>query len=78
MSLQSAPYYWLECDNCHVKSTEEGEFSAWVNESSAKDMAEECEWVVESTRHLCEGCSILLACSKCGERRQDHECNDKD
>jgi hypothetical protein len=57
MSVESAPYYWLVCDepDCANKSTEGDEFSAWADESMAVDMAESSEWLILDGKHYCDG-----------------------
>lgn len=56
MSTKSAPYYWLECDHegCGVKSTENGEFTAWSDESGAVEEATGSDWLVtDDGEHYC-------------------------
>lgn len=55
MSVNSAPYYWLECDfpGCGVHSTEEGEFSAWVDSGQAREEAENSEWLCTDDGDYC-------------------------
>jgi hypothetical protein len=69
VSVKSAPYYWLVCDKCAVRSTESGEHSAWMDEAQAIDDAEESDWLIEADLHLCEDCSLQLVCPECGERK---------
>ena len=58
MSVKSAPYYWLECDGCKVKSTEDGDVSAWSDKGDALDQAVEYgEWVLDDQDgHFCFSC----------------------
>lgn len=46
MSLQSAPYYWLTCDQegCAARSTEDGDYAAWSDDGQAYDDALNGDW----------------------------------
>jgi hypothetical protein len=56
MSVQSEPYYWLECDepDCGVKSTKGGEYTAWSDVNGAVEDAEGCGWVIVDGKHYCD------------------------
>lgn len=57
MSVQSQPYYWLECDQsgCEAKSTEGGEHSAWMDEWMAEEEAFNSDWTITSDgKHYCD------------------------
>lgn len=61
MSVQSAPFYWLTCDwpGCDVRSTEDGEYSAFDNVDSAVSDAEDCHWLVtDDGLHLCSAHTV--------------------
>ncbi len=81
MSLKSAPYYWIECDGCGAKSTEDGEFSAWGDQGSAYDDAHNnAEWItidagVEMAGDYCQSCAPFPMCAGCGENtaRTEHD-----
>ncbi|QGJ93523.1 hypothetical protein SEA_MUFASA8_75 [Arthrobacter phage Mufasa8] len=55
MSLQQAPFYWLQCDHhgCDTKSTEDDEFAAYSDEASAREMAEGSEWHHHNGKDYC-------------------------
>lgn len=78
MALKSAPFYWLECDGCKVRSTEESDFSAWADDGMAEEEAASSDWIVEDDRHLCVKCSEGLRCPDCGEPKPsaDSPCPD--
>jgi hypothetical protein len=69
VSVQSAPYYWLVCDRCAIKSTETSEHSAWMDEAQAIDQAESSDWLIEAGLHLCDVCCLTVVCPECGERK---------
>lgn len=56
MSMQSAPYYWLECDHagCGTKSTEGGEYTAWSDEDGAWADADGHDWLEVDGKHYCD------------------------
>jgi hypothetical protein len=66
MSLKSAPYYWVVCDNCGARC-EYDEFSALENEGCAIDMALDSEWSMQGGRHHCPDCPYITDCDKCGK-----------
>ncbi len=65
MVLKSEPFYWLECDKCGRRSTEDGEFAAWADGGQAEGDAMDSGWHVEGGRHLCEKC--ITRCPECRE-----------
>lgn len=56
MSIKSAPYYWVECDDCGAKSTEGGEHSAWSEGDMAWEEAYNSDWGAVDGKHYCDGC----------------------
>lgn len=66
MALRSADFYWLECDECGVKSTENSDVAAWGEIEHAVDEARDSEWciiehfVVEKSKHYCSDCRLKL------------------
>jgi hypothetical protein len=61
MTVKSAPYYWLECDEpgCGIKSTENSEHTAWSDEGYALDSAIDSDWLAvpgedKVAKHYCE------------------------
>jgi len=81
VSLKSAPYYWLECDQCGVKSTDEGEFAAWSDSGTAFDNARDDEWTTDGERDHCPNCPSITKCEQCGSpagelagRERDDHC----
>lgn len=71
MSVKSAPYYWVECDNCGARC-EYGDFSAWADKSYAIDSAVDGDWYADGDKHHCPDCPSLRAeCHGCGEPARD-------
>ena len=66
MSLRSAPYFWIECDNCGSRC-EYGDFTAWSDADQAVDLAP--DWSCEGGKHHCPDCPPL--CGNCGESAGD-------
>lgn len=75
MAIQSAPYYWVTCDEdgCDLKSTSGNfEVSAWDSESMALEDAEESDWWIGKDgdhfcyKHVpkCESCGLALSTDK--------------
>jgi hypothetical protein len=56
MPIKSAPYYWLECDNCGERADYD-DFSAWKDLSMAIDRAE--EWTQDGEKFHCPMCPPL-------------------
>jgi hypothetical protein len=57
MSVKSAPYYWLICDEpgCGAKSTEGQDYSAWEDESQAVESADCSDWLIlPDGKHYCD------------------------
>ena len=76
MSAASAPFYWLVCDGCEVKSTEDSDFAAWADMSGAADEATDRGWAVGTDEgDFCEDCRRPL-CAGCGEFNATTEYDD--
>ena len=78
MTLKSAPYYWVECDNCGVRC-EYDEFSAWADPGYAEQGAIDSNWSSQGERHHCPRCPHIADCERCGKdagedasERDDH------
>lgn len=56
MAIKSAPYYWVECDDCGRREDEE--FSAWSDVRSAIDVVESWDygWLITDDGHWCPDC----------------------
>ena len=74
MTMQSAPYYWLTCDQegCTARSTDDGEYAAWADHGAARDEAVESGWVAidgpgGGELYYCETHSKGRACTECDE-----------
>lgn len=66
MSIRSAPYYWVECDNCGERAEYSGgEISAWKEAAQAVDGVVDDEWSIHGDKHHCPRCPPL--CQRCGE-----------
>lgn len=62
MTLSAKHFYWLTCDGCQVKSTENGEYAAWIDEEQAFDDALNSDWTLYDSTvygnvHLCYKCT---------------------
>ena len=69
MSTKSAPYYWLECDDCGVRSTEDGDYMAWGTIGDAQDEAVNGEWAIGiDGKDYCDQCAPYPYCDGCNER----------
>lgn len=74
MSVKSKPYYWLECDDCGVKSTEHGEYTAWVSVEDARSEAEDWDgnWVsAPDDIDWCGTCRDKHVCRECDKPSDD-------
>jgi hypothetical protein len=71
MSLKSAPYYWLECDGCGVKSTEGSDYAAWADHGQAEDDATAADWYVRNGVHYCDDCETKRVCIECDKPASD-------
>ena len=72
MTTESAPFYWLTCDNrgCAARSPDPGsdEHSAWVDESQARLYAEDSGWKLNSHgKDLCAAHAAFV-CEECGAK----------
>jgi hypothetical protein len=76
VSLKSAPYYWVVCDDCGRSAQENADVSAWLQEDVAVDEAVSAGWWVASEhedaedKDYCDGCGIkhgLDYCDGCGD-----------
>jgi hypothetical protein len=65
MTIKSAPYYWVICNNCGKRHEED--FSAWDDPALALDNAIDSEWTTDGIRHNCPKCPWLVACEECGK-----------
>ena len=66
MSIKSAPFYWLECNNCGTRA-EYDDFAAMSTQAEAIDMACDSEWSMQGERHHCPDCPVIADCEKCGK-----------
>lgn len=57
MSVKSAPYYWLECDepDCGNISTEGSDYTAWSDLDGAIAEADGSDWLLLGDKHYCDG-----------------------
>ena len=76
MSLQSAPFYWLICDGCGVKSTEDSDYAAWADTFGAYDNASDGDWACSDAGDFCPECLPPL-CAGCGECNATTEHDDE-
>jgi len=77
VSIKEAPYYWVVCDDCGVRSTEEGEYAAWGDVGSAYDEATNAFWAIDiEGKDYCESCSPYPMCAGCGEKTARTEFED--
>lgn len=68
MTIKSAPYYWVECDECNTRHEPGGgEYSALAKAADAIDEAETDDWTTDGERHHCPTCPGLFCCEDCGK-----------
>ena len=77
MSVKSAPYYWIVCDQCGVKSTEDSDYTAWADQVDAYEQANDHGWVRIPGSDFCEDCSPVI-CEECDEKPATTEHDDTD
>ncbi len=67
MALQSAPYWWLKCDQegCKAISSDDGDYTAWANADRAIEDARDYDWVELDEKHYCPKHGRWLVCSEC-------------
>jgi hypothetical protein len=70
MPLKSAPYYWVECDNCGNR-IDYGDFSALADDGQAVDGALDSEWTTDGDRWHCFNCPTIAKCDRCGKPAGD-------
>ena len=48
MSVESTPYFWLECDTigCQARSGDDADFSAFADASTAIEQAQYGDWLI--------------------------------
>ena len=67
MSIKTVPGYVVICDDCEAESTDDDEFSAYGDVSSARDAAQGFAWRYENDLDLCLDCWTRRTCDDCGE-----------
>lgn len=76
MTTKSAPYYWLECDDCGARSTEDSDYAAWGTHGDGGEDAVSGEWALDiDGKDYCDQCAPFPYCAGCGERtaRTEHD-----
>lgn len=71
MSLKSAPFFWLECDDCGVKSTNCSDYVAWQDADMAEEEASCSDWYTEDGIHYCFDCRNKHICVECVKPSHD-------
>lgn len=56
MSLKKVEMFTVVCDNCEEQVCKHGEYSCWIDELSAKEVAMESGYLQEGDKHYCEDC----------------------
>lgn len=64
MSIESAPYFWVICDDCGERD-EYGEVWAWAESDQAELVWTDSQNHVKDGKHYCEGC--LVWCPECDD-----------
>ena len=87
MSIKSAPYFWVECDGCGVKSTNGDDGAAWADEGDArKQVFGYGDWQRDDQDgHFCHNCQsecpvcevwcmpkTMTTCADCHGTRKVH------
>lgn len=54
--IKEVKMYTVICDNCGKDSNEGTEYSCWVDESQAEEVATNSDWLKEEDKHYCPDC----------------------
>ena len=58
MPVKSAPYYWIECDNCGERC-DYGDYAAWGEIDQAVAATDAYDWTNDGDRWHCVKCPVL-------------------
>lgn len=75
--IKSAPYYWIECDNCG-SGCESSECSAFADSVDAVDTVMDEDWTCDGVRHHCAKCPTLHRCEGCDAPVDDPDAGERD
>ena len=56
MSIEKMEMFTVICDNCKTSADEDTMYSCWNDESAAKDVAMEADYIYEDDNHYCPEC----------------------
>lgn len=72
MSVKSKPFYWLVCDDCGYKSTENSEAVAWSDVETARlDAEDDGAWFFDGSLDWCGECRDKHVCRECDKVTDD-------
>ncbi len=73
MSIETAPYYWIECNGCNRSSQEDAKYSAFSDVDQAIEQAiEYADWLATADgKHWCSECTDY--CADCEEYKPKSE-----
>jgi hypothetical protein len=54
--IKELKMFTVVCDNCGKDSNEGTEYSCWADESQAKEMASNADWIEEDDKDYCPEC----------------------
>ena len=77
MSVESKPFYWLECDAPECGETYPGDWddvAAYSDQTSLIEFAPESDWRIVAGKHFCPDHANWY-CHKCGEALTEDEQN---
>ena len=75
MTVESAPFYWLVCDEptCGERCPNDNDDAiAYADEQSAVVVAEDSDWLIVNGKHFCWNHAFNY-CDECGERLTEDE-----
>jgi len=56
MAIEKLEMYTVVCDNCGVSADEDTMYSCWSDESAARDVAMEADFIKENGKDYCPKC----------------------
>ncbi len=73
MSIKSAPYYWVVCDDCGRSPQDSSDYTAMSDQGSAIDNATDADYAIDGDSHYCDDCAPkrgFWTCEGCCERKR--------
>ncbi len=54
--IKEVKMFTVVCDNCGIDVCKNQEYSCWNDESYARDIAMEADWIEQEEKHICPLC----------------------